>query len=74
MKNKLFPYLVRIGSCIVSLILIIAYVILLDTVNLTNVGGWIFLLWIIHLCLFSLFVVLLYKTIVYIKENKKCES
>ena len=74
MKNKLFPYVVRIASCLMSLILIITYIILLDTVDLTNIGKWVVLLWIILLGLFALFGTLVYKFIVFIKNNKKCES
>ena len=74
MKNKLFPYVVRIASCLMSLILIITYTILLDTVDLTNIGKWVVLLWIILLGLFALFGTLVYKLIVFIKNNKKCES
>lgn len=74
MKNKLFPYVVRIASCLMSLILIITYTILLDTVDLTNIGEWVVLLWIILLGLFALFGTLVYKLIVFIKNNKKCES
>ena len=73
MKKKVYPYFVRIASCLMSLILIITYTILLDTVDLTNVGYWVYLLWIIELALFGLFAVLVYKLIVYIK-NRKCES
>lgn len=74
MKNKLFPYVVRIASCLMSLILIITYVILLDTIDLTNIGGWVVLLWFLLLSLFTLFIVLTYKLVVFIKANKKCES
>ena len=74
MKNKLFSYVVRIASCLMSLILIITYVILLDTIDLTNIGGWVVLLWFILLSLFTLFIVLTYKLVVFIKANKKCES
>ena len=74
MKNKLFPYVVRIASCLMSLILIITYTILLDTVDLTNIGKWVVLLWIILLGLFALFGVLTYKLVVFVKNNKKCES
>lgn len=74
MKNKLFSYVVRIASCLMSLILIITYVILLDTIDLTNIGGWVVLLWFILLSLFTLFIVLTYKLVVFIKVNKKCES
>lgn len=74
MKNKLFPYVVRVASCLMSLILIITYTILLDTIDLTNIGKWVVLLWIILLGLFALFGTLVYKLIVFIKNNKKCES
>ena len=74
MKNKLFPYVVRIASCLMSLILIITYVILLDTIDLSNIGGWVVLLWFLLLSLFTLFIVLTYKLVVFIKANKKCES
>ena len=74
MKNKLFPYVVRIASCLMSLILIITYTILLDTVDLTNIGKWVVLLWLVLLGLFALFGVLTYKLVVFVKNNKKCES
>lgn len=74
MKKKIYPYFVRIASCLMSLILIITYTILLDTINLTNIGGWVVLLWLVLLALFALFSVLTYKLIVFIKDNKKCES
>ena len=74
MKNKLFPYVVRIASCIMSLILIITYTILLDTIDLTNIGKWVVLLWFVLLGLFALFGVLTYKLVVFVKNNKKCES
>jgi hypothetical protein len=71
MKNKVFPYFVRIASCLMSLILIITYTILLDTIDLTNIGGWVVLLWFVLLGLFALFAVLTYKFIIFIKENRK---
>lgn len=74
MKNKLFPYVVRVASCLMSLILIITYTILLDTIDLTNIGKWVVLLWFVLLGLFALFGTLVYKLIVFIKNNKKCES
>ena len=74
MKNKLFPYVVRIASCIMSLILIITYTILLDTIDLTNIGKWVVLLWFVLLGLFALFGVLTYKLVVFVKNNKNCES
>jgi len=74
MKAKVFPYFVRIASCLMSLILIIGYCILLDKINLTNVGGFVVLLWIIFLALIALFIVLLYNLVVYLKRKKSCES
>ena len=74
MKAKIFPYFVRIASCLMSLILIVSYAILLDTINLTNVGVWVVLLWIIQIGLYGLFVVLVYRFIVWLKDKKKCES
>lgn len=73
MKNKVYPYFVRIASCLMSFILIVTYTIFLDTVDLTNVGYWVYLLWFVLLGLYALFIVLLYKLIVFIK-NKRCES
>ena len=74
MKAKIFSYFVRIASCLMSLILIISYTILLDTIELTNVGGWVVLLWIIQIGLYGLFAVLVYRFIVWLKDKKKCES
>ena len=73
MKNKIYPYFVRIASCLMSFILIVTYTIFLDTVDLTNVGYLVYLLWFVLLGLYALFIVLLYKLVVFIK-NKKCES
>ena len=73
MKNKIYPYFVRIASCLMSFILIVTYTIFLDTVDLTNVGYLVYLLWFVLLGLYTLFIVLLYKLVVFIKK-KKCES
>ena len=73
MKNKIYPYFVRIASCLMSFILIVTYTIFLDTVDLTNVGYLVYLLWFVLLGLYTLFIVLLYKLVMFIKK-KKCES